>query len=187
AAPSALRPSPRSRRWGHPRSAAPRRSRRRSAPPRPPDGAARPPAACGDPAPRPRGGCGGRAEPWRPRWWTPRGPRRRRAHRLPSRQNVLPGPTSRASYRVGAASAHLPAPLRRRCLVTGPEDFCRRALPEVSRTFALNIPVLPPPLDLVVTVAYLLCRIADTLADEARGHVSERTDLFHTLEHLAKL
>src|SRR5215469_13150410 len=92
-----------------------------------------------------------------------------------------PGPSFGASYRVARASAHLPLPLRRRCLLTGPEDFCRRALPEVSRTFALNIPVLPPPLDLVVTVAYLLCRIADTLEDEARGQVSERAELFHTL------
>ncbi len=71
--------------------------------------------------------------------------------------------------------------------MTGPEDFCRRALPEVSRTFALNIPVLPPPLDLVVTVAYLLCRIADTLEDEARGQVSERAELFHALGRLVKL
>ncbi len=71
--------------------------------------------------------------------------------------------------------------------MTGPEDFCRRALPEVSRTFALNIPVLPPPLDLVVTVAYLLCRIADTLEDEARGQVSERVELFHSLGRLVKL
>jgi farnesyl-diphosphate farnesyltransferase len=57
----------------------------------------------------------------------------------------------------------------------------------VSRTFALNIPVLPTPLDLVVTVAYLLCRIADTLEDEARGQVSERAELFHTLGRLVKL
>src|SRR5262249_58985477 len=115
------------------------------------------------------------------------GPHRRPAHRLPSRRNSLPGPSSGASYRVCRASAHLPLPLRRRCLVTGPEDFCRRALPEVSRTFALNIPVLPPPLDLLVTVAYLLCRIADTLEDEARGQVSERAELFHALGELVKL
>ncbi|HEY1417526.1 MAG TPA: phytoene/squalene synthase family protein [Myxococcaceae bacterium] len=57
----------------------------------------------------------------------------------------------------------------------------------MSRTFALNIPVLPPPMDLVVTVAYLLCRIADTLEDEARGQVSERAELFHTLGRLVKL
>jgi farnesyl-diphosphate farnesyltransferase len=57
----------------------------------------------------------------------------------------------------------------------------------VSRTFALNIPVLPSPMDLVVTVAYLLCRIADTLEDEARGQVSERAELFHSLGQLVKL
>ena len=50
--------------------------------------------------------------------------------------------------------------------------FCRQVLPAVSRTFALNIPVLPPPLDSAVTVAYLLCRVADTLEDEARGPTS---------------
>lgn len=50
--------------------------------------------------------------------------------------------------------------------------FCRELLPAVSRTFALNIPVLPPPLDMAVTVAYLLCRIADTLEDEAHGPTS---------------
>ncbi|AFE08434.1 Phytoene synthase [Corallococcus coralloides DSM 2259] len=48
-------------------------------------------------------------------------------------------------------------------------SFCRTQLPRVSRTFALNIPLLPEPLDLAVTVAYLLCRIADTLEDEAPG------------------
>jgi farnesyl-diphosphate farnesyltransferase len=50
--------------------------------------------------------------------------------------------------------------------------FCRELLPAVSRTFALNIPVLPRPLDTAVTVAYLLCRIADTLEDEVRGATS---------------
>ncbi len=71
--------------------------------------------------------------------------------------------------------------------MTGPEAFCRSALPEVSRTFALNIPVLPSPLDLVVTVAYLLCRIADTLEDEAQGQLSERAELFRTLGELTAL
>lgn len=40
------------------------------------------------------------------------------------------------------------------------------ALPGVSRTFALTIPQLPPPLRESVTNAYLLCRIADTIEDE---------------------
>ncbi|HEX4450893.1 MAG TPA: squalene/phytoene synthase family protein [Kofleriaceae bacterium] len=65
-----------------------------------------------------------------------------------------------------------------------PESFARRILPDVSRTFALNIPVLPQPLDLVVTVAYLLCRIADTLEDEGIG---SRTELFGELAQLVAL
>ncbi|HEY1548480.1 MAG TPA: squalene/phytoene synthase family protein [Kofleriaceae bacterium] len=65
-----------------------------------------------------------------------------------------------------------------------PETFARRILPDVSRTFALNIPVLPQPLDLVVTVAYLLCRIADTLEDEGTG---PRTELFGELAQLVAL
>jgi farnesyl-diphosphate farnesyltransferase len=42
---------------------------------------------------------------------------------------------------------------------------CRTALPTVSRTFALTIRVLPRPLRDPVTVAYLLCRLADLLED----------------------
>ena len=41
-----------------------------------------------------------------------------------------------------------------------------RLLPGVSRTFALTIPQLPPPLRIAVTNAYLLCRIADTVEDD---------------------
>jgi farnesyl-diphosphate farnesyltransferase len=41
-----------------------------------------------------------------------------------------------------------------------------RLLPGVSRTFALTIPQLPDELRGVVTNAYLLCRIADTIEDE---------------------
>ncbi len=41
------------------------------------------------------------------------------------------------------------------------------ALPGVSRTFALTIPILPDDLVAVVTNAYLLCRIADTIEDDA--------------------
>jgi farnesyl-diphosphate farnesyltransferase len=41
-----------------------------------------------------------------------------------------------------------------------------RLLDRVSRTFALTIPELPPPLRLTVGNAYLLCRIIDTIEDE---------------------
>jgi len=46
------------------------------------------------------------------------------------------------------------------------EQFCREILPTVSRTFALGIRVLPGDLGASVRIAYLLCRIADTLEDE---------------------
>lgn len=41
-------------------------------------------------------------------------------------------------------------------------------LPGVSRTFAFTIPQLPANLSSVVTNAYLLCRIADTIEDDAK-------------------
>lgn len=41
-----------------------------------------------------------------------------------------------------------------------------RLLEGVSRTFALTIPQLPAPLHPVVSNAYLLCRIVDTIEDE---------------------
>lgn len=71
--------------------------------------------------------------------------------------------------------------------MTSPESFCRAVLPQVSRTFALNIPVLPEPLDLAVTIAYLLCRIADTLEDEARAPAGARQRLFRELADLTEL
>jgi farnesyl-diphosphate farnesyltransferase len=46
------------------------------------------------------------------------------------------------------------------------EHYQLQILPLVSRTFALTIPQLPPPLRSAVTTAYLLCRIADTIEDE---------------------
>lgn len=46
------------------------------------------------------------------------------------------------------------------------QDRQAQLLPGVSRTFALTIPQLPQPLRTVVTNAYLLCRIADTIEDD---------------------
>jgi farnesyl-diphosphate farnesyltransferase len=46
------------------------------------------------------------------------------------------------------------------------EGYQDLILPDVSRTFALTIPELPPALRTSVTNAYLLCRIADTIEDE---------------------
>lgn len=60
---------------------------------------------------------------------------------------------------IHAAAAH--APLR------AARAYQDRILPAVSRTFALTIPQLDPHLRTVIANAYLLCRIADTIEDEA--------------------
>ena len=57
------------------------------------------------------------------------------------------------------------------------ERFQSRALPKVSRTFALTIPQLPAPLRSTVSNAYLLCRIADTIEDEASLDVEKKREL----------
>ncbi|HEY7673352.1 MAG TPA: phytoene/squalene synthase family protein [Gammaproteobacteria bacterium] len=67
-----------------------------------------------------------------------------------------------------------------------PLDGARRAdleyqaaiLPGVSRTFALTIPALPARLADVVTNAYLLCRLADTIEDDVALSNGEKS-LFH--------
>ena len=51
-------------------------------------------------------------------------------------------------------------------------------LPGVSRTFALTIPVLPAKLAGVVTNAYLLCRLADTIEDDVGLDNQQKSD-FH--------
>ena len=51
-------------------------------------------------------------------------------------------------------------------LLQADTTFCLEMLPQVSRTFAPTIRMLPKPLNLPVTVAYLLCRIADTVEDD---------------------
>lgn len=56
--------------------------------------------------------------------------------------------------------------------------YQRGVLPGVSRTFALTIPVLPDDLAVVMTNAYLLCRLADTIEDDpALSH--EQKSRFH--------
>ena len=56
-------------------------------------------------------------------------------------------------------------------------------LQQVSRTFALTIPVLPMPLADWVGNAYLLCRIVDTIEDDPALSCSikqQHMDLFLT-------
>ena len=61
------------------------------------------------------------------------------------------------------------------------ERFSRDILPEVSRTFALSIRMLPGGLGRAVRAAYLLCRIADTLEDEPELPASEKAALLDSL------
>ena len=63
-------------------------------------------------------------------------------------------------------------------------DFCIAALPKVSRTFALSIEALPDPLRDAVRVAYLLCRVVDTIEDEPRMEPVQRVSLFDAFDHL---
>jgi len=57
--------------------------------------------------------------------------------------------------------------------------FATFALNRVSRTFALNIQVLPEPLRGQVLHAYLYCRMADTLEDDPELPAAEKSTLLH--------
>lgn len=73
----------------------------------------------------------------------------------------------------GQASEPGSAPPSQQAL-TSALDFQARMLGGVSRTFALTIPSLPRALRVPVTNAYLLCRIADTIEDDAGLSVEEK-------------
>jgi len=47
-------------------------------------------------------------------------------------------------------------------------EYCQKALPKVSRTFALNISILKGDLHRSILIAYLFCRIVDTVEDAAQ-------------------
>jgi farnesyl-diphosphate farnesyltransferase len=57
------------------------------------------------------------------------------------------------------------------------EQYCIKMLPKVSRTFAPTIRKLPRPLFLQLTVAYLLCRIADTIEDSVTLTIKQKQNL----------
>jgi farnesyl-diphosphate farnesyltransferase len=58
------------------------------------------------------------------------------------------------------------------------EDEEKQMLEGVSRSFALTIPQLPPPLRSPVTNGYLLCRIADTIEDEESLSTDQKVFFF---------
>jgi farnesyl-diphosphate farnesyltransferase len=55
--------------------------------------------------------------------------------------------------------------------------FSRSILPLVSRTFAIGISYLPGDLGTAVVVGYLMCRIADTVEDDAHADAALRSRL----------
>ena len=65
-------------------------------------------------------------------------------------------------------------------------DYCTQVLSKVSRTFAPTIRMLPKRLYLPVTVAYLLCRIADTVEDEASLSKQDKEKLLLTYADIFK-
>ncbi|MBN2425051.1 MAG: squalene/phytoene synthase family protein [Calditrichaceae bacterium] len=56
-------------------------------------------------------------------------------------------------------------------------EYCLNMLPRVSRTFAPTIRMLPKALNVPVTVAYLLCRIADTVEDSSALSIDQKEEL----------
>lgn len=57
-------------------------------------------------------------------------------------------------------------------------EYCKEALGEVSRTFARPIALLGGELEVVVSLGYLLCRVADTVEDHTAVRSEERDRLF---------
>ncbi|MFC1584108.1 phytoene/squalene synthase family protein [Fibrobacterota bacterium] len=64
------------------------------------------------------------------------------------------------------------------------EDYARFMLQKVSRTFAINIQVLPGRLQLQVLLAYLFCRMADTVEDDATLPPAEKIPLLNQFRSL---
>ena len=76
-------------------------------------------------------------------------------------------------------AASFPAEDRHRLKEAG--RFSTAILPRVSRTFAISIKWLPGPLGRSVLAAYLLCRIADTVEDDAAADVARKAHLLDRL------
>jgi len=62
------------------------------------------------------------------------------------------------------------------------QAFCEQILPAVSRTFALSIGALPAGLKEAVRTAYLLCRIVDTVEDDALIGFDAQSALFDAFD-----
>ena len=89
-----------------------------------------------------------------------------------------------AGVRTSPERPDLPTAPRKRLsgagIVAG-RAYCIDMLPKVSRTFALCIRLLPADLEYPVLLAYLLCRIADTIEDAADLSGSDKEELLNHL------
>ncbi len=64
------------------------------------------------------------------------------------------------------------------------ETFQTQMLEKVSRSFALTIPQLPAALTQPVANAYLMCRIADTIEDDAGLSMGQKKEFFSAFIHV---
>ncbi len=68
--------------------------------------------------------------------------------------------------------------------IENPRAYASFVLGKVSRTFALNIQILTAPLRRQVLLAYLFCRMADTLEDDTGLPPGEKAALLHEFAEL---
>jgi len=68
--------------------------------------------------------------------------------------------------------------------IEDPAAFAAFMLGKTSRTFALNIQVLPPGLRRQILLAYLFCRMADTLEDDGALEADAKISLLHSFRRL---
>ncbi len=68
--------------------------------------------------------------------------------------------------------------MRRADRQSSQSEYERQILRQVSRSFALTIPQLPPGLQSAVTNAYLLCRIVDTIEDDESLSLDQKRFFF---------
>jgi len=61
-------------------------------------------------------------------------------------------------------------------------EWCRVAVRDVSRTFALTVDVLEEPMASEITLGYLLCRVPDTIEDTEQIPPDQQADLLRRYE-----
>lgn len=80
-----------------------------------------------------------------------------------------------------AAVARTAPPRPSRAELAAAERFGREILPAVSRTFAISIRALPGTLGRAVLASYLVCRVADTVEDDAELDPADKAALLDRL------